>query len=91
MYETEMIEGEISRAVHFLERSAKGKGFYADAAKILLDSIKNHIEPEDVQDRLMGLDWDDGEKRGIYFRFLYSYNRYNLKYPEYDSMRCDDK
>ncbi|MEM0130330.1 MAG: hypothetical protein QW100_02725 [Thermoplasmatales archaeon] len=91
LYEIEMLGGEVRRAVHFLEKSAKGKGFYADAARIILDSIGNHIDPEEIRDRLMGLDGEDEEKKAIYFRFLYSYNRYNVKYPYYDSMRCNDE
>jgi hypothetical protein len=91
MYETEMLGGEVARAVHFLERSARGKGFYAEISKILLDSLKNHREPEDIEGEIMKLEGDDSEKRAIYLRFLYSYNRYDINYPQYDAKRCNDK
>jgi hypothetical protein len=90
VYETEMISGEIKRAVHFLEKSSKGTGFYSEVSKILLDAIKNHKEPEFVGDQIMKLDGDQSIKKAIILRFIYSYNRYDVNFPFYDAKRCND-
>jgi hypothetical protein len=91
MYETEMIGGEVKRAEHFLERASKGKGFYSQVSKILLEALKNHTEPEEIKQKIMEIDGDSGEKTAIYLRFLYSVNRYDVAFPKYDSKRCRDK
>jgi hypothetical protein len=91
MYETEMIGGEIKRAVHFLERASKGKGFYSQVSQVFLDALKNHTEPEEVKQKVMDIQGDEEEKLAIYLRFLYSVNRYDVSYPKYDSKRCDDR
>ncbi|MGC8561674.1 MAG: hypothetical protein ACP5UZ_00095 [Thermoplasmata archaeon] len=91
MYETEMIGGEVNRAAHFLERASKGKGFYSQVSKILLEALKNHTEPEEVKQKIMEIEGDNGEKLAIYLRFLYSVNRYDVAFPKYDSKRCKDK
>ncbi|MGC8645484.1 MAG: hypothetical protein ACP5UO_04360 [Thermoplasmata archaeon] len=91
MYEIEMLGGEVKRAIHFLEKAAKGRGFYADASKIFLESLKNHKEPEEIEVDIMKLEGDEGEKKAMYLRYLYSYNRYDVDYPKYDSKRCDDR
>ncbi len=91
MYETEMIGGEVARAVHFLERASKGKGFYSEISKILLNAVRQHKEPEAVKDEILKVEGDQKEKLAIYLRFLYSINRYDVAYPKYDSKRCDDR
>ncbi len=90
LYETEMISGEVKRAVHFLEKCSKGKGFYSDISKIILKAIINHQEPELVEDDIMKVPGDNSIKRAILLRFIYSYNRYDVNYPQYDSKRCND-
>lgn len=85
-----MISGEVKRAVHFLEKSSKGTGFYSEIAKILLDSIKNHKEPEMTEDSIMQIPGDEMIKKAIFLRFIYSYNRYDVNYPSYDAKRCND-
>jgi hypothetical protein len=90
LYEIEMISGEVKRGIHFLEKASKGNGFYSKISSILLDSIKNHRPPELAEDEIMKVEGDEGEKRAIYFRYLYSYNRYDIDFPKYDAKRCDD-
>ena len=90
MYEVEMISGEIGRAVHFLQQAATGKGFYGEISKVLLQAIEAHAEPEEVLEKIMAVDGREEEKKAIFFRFLYSYNRYDVSYPSYDSKRCND-
>ncbi len=89
-YETELIGGEIGRAHHFLSKSAKGKGFYAEVSKVLLSAIERRIEPEEIEDEILRIPGEELEKRAIYFRFLYSYNRYDVAFPAYDTKRCND-
>ncbi len=89
-YETEMLNGEIKRAYYFLSRLSGGKGFYAQVGKILKDCLDRKCEPEEIQDKIMNLEWDEKEKKSIYLKFLYSVNRYDVKYPAYDSKRCND-
>lgn len=91
MYETEMIGGEVARAVHFLERASKGKGFYSVVSQLFLEALKNHTEPELIKGKFMSIEGDEREKLAIYLRFLYSVNRYDVAYPKYDSKRCDDR
>ncbi len=91
MYETEMIGGEVGRAVHFLERASKGKGFYSQVSSVLLDAIEKRTEPEEIKQKIMEIDGDEKEKLSIYMRFLYSVNRYDVAFPKYDSKRCNDK
>jgi hypothetical protein len=91
MYETEMIAGEVKRAEHFLERASKGKGFYSQVSQVLLDALKNNVEPEKIKQKIMEIDGDEREKLAIYFRFLYSMNRYDVAYPKFDSKRCNDR
>jgi len=86
-----MTGGEIRRAVHFLKKTAKGKGFYSQLANIIIDALVEHTEPEKVKGRIMNVEGDEKEKEAIFFRFLYSYNRYDISFPEYDSKRCDDR
>ncbi len=90
VYETEMISGEVKRAVHFLEKSSMGKGFYSEVSRALLDAIKNHKEPESVEDQIMKIEGDENIKKAIFLRFIYSYNRYDVNYPAYDAKRCND-
>lgn len=90
MYEIEMISGEIRRARHFLESASKGEGFYSQVAAILIEALDRHMEPEDVEESIMKLEGDENEKKAIYFRFLYSFNRYDVNLPFYDSKRCGD-
>lgn len=91
LYETEMIGGEVKRAVHFLEKASKGKGFYSQIALLLLDSIITNGEPEDAEQKIMGIEGDEREKKAIFLRFLYSCNRYDVSLPRYDSKRCKDR
>jgi hypothetical protein len=91
MYETEMIAGEVKRAEHFLERASKGKGFYSLVSRVLLDALKNRVEPEEIKQKLMEIEGDSAEKLAIYQRFLYSINRYDVAYPKFDSKRCNDR
>lgn len=91
MFETEMIGGEVKRAEHFLERAAKGKGFYSLVSAVLLDALKNKSEPEEIRQKIMDIEGDEGEKLAIYLRFLYSVNRYDVSYPRFDSKRCNDR
>lgn len=89
-FETEMLNGEIKRAHHFLERLSKGRGFYANVGKILKDCLEKKCEPEDVEERIMSIKGDEKEKRSIYLKFLYSVNRYDVNFPYYDTKRCND-
>jgi len=89
-YETEMLNGEIKRAHHFLEKLATGKGFYSEVAKVLLYGLDNKVEPEELEGKIMSIQGDEPEKRAIYLKFLYSFNRYDVNYPYYDSKRCND-
>ncbi len=91
MYETEMIGGEVGRAFHFLERASKGKGFYSKISLVLLEALKNKSEPEEIEQNIMSIEGEEGEKKAIYLRFLYSVNRYDVAFPKYDSKRCNDK
>jgi hypothetical protein len=91
LYETEMTGGEVGRAIHFLERASEGKGFYSQVANIIIGSLKEHLEPEEIKDRIMNVEGEEKEKEAIFFRFLYSYNRYDIYLPKYDSKRCDDR
>lgn len=91
MFETEMIGGEIARAEHFLERASRGKGFYSEVSLVLLDALRNRVEPEDIRQKIMDIEGDEGEKLAIYLRFLYSVNRYDVSYPRFDSKRCNDR
>lgn len=91
MFETEMISGEVARATHFLERASEGSGFYSQISLVLLEALKKHTEPEEIEQKIMSVEGDEGEKKAIYFRFLYSVNRYDVSYPKYDSKRCDDR
>lgn len=91
MYETEMIGGEVRRAVYFLERTSKGKGFYSEIARVFLKALKNKTEPEEIEGSVMSIEGDEMEKKAIFLRFLYSVNRYDVSLPSYDSKRCDDR
>ncbi len=91
MFETEMIGGEVKRALHFLERAAEGKGFYSRVSAVLLEALKNKAEPEEIKKKIMDVEGDEGEKLAIYIRFLYSVNRYDVSYPRFDSKRCNDR
>ena len=91
MYEMEMIGGEVGRAFHFLERASKGKGFYSEISLVLLEALKNKSEPEEIEQKIMSIEGEEGEKKAIYLRLLYSVNRYDVAFPRYDSKRCNDK
>ncbi|MEM0133823.1 MAG: hypothetical protein QXU18_01140 [Thermoplasmatales archaeon] len=91
MYETEMIGGEVKRAAHFLEKASKGKGFYSQVSKVLLEALRNKTEPEEIKQKIMDIDGEEKEKLAIYIRFLYSINRYDVSFPKYDSKRCNDR
>lgn len=90
LFEIEMISGEVTRAKHFLDKASEGNGFYAQVASIFVSALDGHQKPEEIEENIMALEGDEGEKKGIYFRFLYSWNRYDVNLPNYDSKRCDD-
>ena len=103
VFKASMVAGEIDNAYDIINKNMrlynkKNDVNNADFMNLLIKSMKGEISPDELRNTLMDQKYNvfkfienyDEYIKSLTEIIIYSLNRYNIKYPVFDSKRCND-
>ncbi len=103
VFKASMVEGEIDNAYNIIDENMKlyhkkNKVVNENFMNILIKSMRGEISPDELYNTLIDQKYNvfkfienyDEYIKSLTEIIIYSLNRYNIKYPVFDSKRCND-